>query len=186
MTDTDVIVARIMRVRNGMIVDADANAIIRREIDALCGQTSPETERSAFIAAYPHLSMDEAPDAWGRPMFKHSHVQALWDGWFARACLDDRKSDLAQCSRQWQPIDTAPKDGTRIDLLYAYPRGRTINCEWRQGDVYGDGGWFWSSPRWEGGILLAEEQWSTNCYPNMEPTHWMPAVSDTSTDCEGK
>jgi hypothetical protein len=28
-------------------------------------------------------------------MFKHSHVQALWDGWFARACLDDRKSDLA-------------------------------------------------------------------------------------------
>jgi hypothetical protein len=66
----------------------------------MTGQTSPETERSAFIAAYPHLSMDEVPDAWGRPIFKHSHVQALWDGWFARACLDDRKPGLAQSSKQ--------------------------------------------------------------------------------------
>jgi len=44
MTNTDAIVARIMRIRNGMTVDADAEAIIRREIDALCGRISPETE----------------------------------------------------------------------------------------------------------------------------------------------
>lgn len=48
---------------------------------------APDSERSAFIKAYPHLDLTEVPDAWGRPMFKHTHVQALWDGWFARACL---------------------------------------------------------------------------------------------------
>jgi len=44
MTGTDAIVARIMRIRNGMTVDADAKALIRREIDALCGRTSPVSE----------------------------------------------------------------------------------------------------------------------------------------------
>jgi hypothetical protein len=45
------------------------------------------TERLAFIKAFPHLDLTEVPDAWGRPKFKHSHVEALWDGWFARAAL---------------------------------------------------------------------------------------------------
>lgn len=73
----------------------------------------------------------------------------------------------------WQPIDSAPKDGTKVDLLFAYPRGRTNDCEWRQGDVYGDGGWYWSRPTWKDFELLPESEWDTNRYPNMEPTHWM-------------
>lgn len=44
-----------------------------------------EEERKAFKAAHRHLELDEVPDAWGRPTFKHSHVEASWLGWIARA-----------------------------------------------------------------------------------------------------
>lgn len=44
-------------------------------------------ERDAFKAAHRHLELDEVPDAWGRPMFKHSHIEASWLGWQARASL---------------------------------------------------------------------------------------------------
>ena len=74
----------------------------------------------------------------------------------------------------WQPIETAPKDGTLIDLLYPYPRGRAISCMWGDGSGFGPE-WFWREPRWDGGVLLPEDQWSVSSYPNMEPTHWMPA-----------
>ena len=44
-----------------------------------------EQERIAFKDAHRHLELDEVPDAWGRPMFKHPHVEASWLGWIARA-----------------------------------------------------------------------------------------------------
>ena len=44
-----------------------------------------EQERIAFKDAHRHLELDEVPDAWGRPMFKHSHVEASWLGWIAHA-----------------------------------------------------------------------------------------------------
>lgn len=44
-----------------------------------------EQERIAFKDAHRHLDLDEVPDAWGRPMFKHSHIEASWLGWIARA-----------------------------------------------------------------------------------------------------
>ena len=44
-----------------------------------------EQERIAFKDAHRHLELYEVPDAWGRPMFKHSHVEATWLGWIARA-----------------------------------------------------------------------------------------------------
>ena len=39
-----------------------------------------EQERIAFKDAHRHLELYEVPDAWGRPMFKHSHVEASWFG----------------------------------------------------------------------------------------------------------
>ena len=47
-----------------------------------------EQERIAFKDAHRHLELYEVPDAWGRPMFKHSHVEASWLGWIARASPD--------------------------------------------------------------------------------------------------
>lgn len=74
----------------------------------------------------------------------------------------------------WRSMDGAPKDGTKIDLLFAEPRGRTINCFWLQNEFTGpDGGWFWRTPAFaETGEVLPEEDWFLSCYPNMTPTHW--------------
>ena len=63
-------------------------------------RSQPDTESAAFAKAYPHLDLDQIPDPWGRPIFKHSHVRALWEGWFARACLDDR----AQCAADFYAL----------------------------------------------------------------------------------
>lgn len=71
---------------------------------------------------------------------------------------------------QWQPIETAPRDGTVIDLFYPYPRGRTINCYWDEGLR----GWVWRRPTWRGSALLPESEWHFGAYPGLEPTHWMP------------
>jgi hypothetical protein len=49
-------------------------------------QSAPcRNERSAFIAAHQHLDLTEIKDAWGAPMFQHSHVDAMWSGWKAHA-----------------------------------------------------------------------------------------------------
>ena len=56
----------------------------------------------------------------------------------------------------WQPIETAPKDGTHV-LMY---RDLCIAEAWWQLDVFGKyyewGGHGWSYPEWD------------------QPTHWMP------------
>lgn len=44
-------------------------------------------ERSLFKEQFRHLDLEEVPDAWGRPMFKHSHVDAIWNGWRQRAAV---------------------------------------------------------------------------------------------------
>ena len=48
-------------------------------------------ERELFKEQYKHLDLEEIHDAWNRPVFKHSHIDALWSGWKQRAavaCLD--------------------------------------------------------------------------------------------------
>lgn len=82
----------------------------------------------------------------------------------------------------WRPIETAPKDGTKIDLLFPGVRGRTINCFWHQGSIHPEGGWFWVTPTWgDKGKLLPEDDWFWNCCPSMEPTHWMPQPAPPQT-----
>lgn len=88
----------------------------------------------------------------------------------ARAALSVRRSG-------WLPIASAPKDGTRIDLLYPYPRGRAINCYWHGRNGFG---WVWREPTWENGELLPESKWGIGNYPNMQPTHWQPLPQEPS------
>ncbi len=64
-----------------------------------------EQERIAFKDAHRHLELYEVPDAWGRPMFKHSHVEASWLGWIARASHGQARADSAQ------------EDVARLDFL---------------------------------------------------------------------
>ena len=68
--------------------------------------------------------------------------------------------------RAWQPIETAPKDGTRMDLwakswLPAFDRfesKRFADCYWRQQDVIMGG--------WKAAWIGVSSDWL--------PTHWMP------------
>ena len=62
-----------------------------------------EQERIAFKDAHRHLELYEVPDAWGRPMFKHSHVEATWLGWIARA------------SHGQAPVETGNSDSAQTD-----------------------------------------------------------------------
>ena len=94
---------------------------------------------------------------------------------------------LDDVPRRWRTIDSAPSDGTKIDLLFPYPRGRVVNAYWK-----GDLGftWVWRRATWDdSGNLLPEDRWSISSSPNMEPLAWMPAVSDDfplpPTDREG-
>lgn len=58
----------------------------------------------------------------------------------------------------WQPIETAPKDGTEV-LVYEPLLGGEINfASWRVSDAYTSGG-TWQTRQW---LYTAR------------PTHWMP------------
>lgn len=66
---------------------------------------------------------------------------------------------------QWQPIESAPKDGTRIDLWTkcwnvhtdAFDTMRCPNCYWTKGDSMTNRNAHW---------VNLESGW--------RPTHWMP------------
>lgn len=65
--------------------------------------------------------------------------------------IEDIRAVLAE--RTWQPIETAPKDGTRL-LLYGFPDGAFT------------GEWEFDSWRMEPGFEAVDrDRW---------PTHWMP------------
>ncbi|GGC75974.1 hypothetical protein [Chelatococcus reniformis] len=76
----------------------------------------------------------------------------------------------------WQPIETAPRDGsTKVDLLFPYPNGRKVDCVWGWSPLEEDYSWQWLEPRYEEDILLPEERWATCLVYGMQPTHWMPS-----------
>lgn len=44
--------------------------------------TALRQDREAFCKEYhPRLDLTEISDAWGYPMFKHPHVESMWQGW---------------------------------------------------------------------------------------------------------
>lgn len=66
---------------------------------------------------------------------------------------------------EWQPIETAPRDGTLIIIAYkVFGRYRVYPAS------YGVGGFVDSDFAW--GIL--DHDGSTNAVKTGEPTHWMP------------
>ncbi len=83
-------------------------------------------------------------------------------------CYENPKEAAAEIERllkltDWQPIETAPKDGTVVDLFRC--GHRVPNCSWRVNHNVLLDGWVYSPPN--GGKYAFHKR-----DPN--PTHWMP------------
>lgn len=92
-----------------------------------------EQERIAFKDAHRHLELYEVPDAWGRPMFKHSHVEASWLGWIARASHGQAPAETGNSvSAQ---ADSVQEDAARLDWLLL----RVSGAEFRRIGVHYSG-----------------------------------------------
>ena len=63
---------------------------------------------------------------------------------------------------EWQPIETAPKDGTRILVSCVYEvEGQTHSYEWAD--------WWGWDDEWEGWL-----DFPSQIPAPVPPTHWMP------------
>lgn len=78
----------------------------------------------------------------------------------------DRGSVNQGAFSQWQPIETAPKDGTEIIGW----NGKSVTCySWTESEDDNDhSGWCVSGYSY-GGIL-----YDLHNVPDVDPTHWMP------------
>lgn len=66
----------------------------------------------------------------------------------------------------WQPIETAPLDGTVVDVWGDGRRWANLN--------WNDGNWrhsYWSLGR---PANASKVHLRSNVYPSLNPTHWMP------------
>lgn len=63
---------------------------------------------------------------------------------------------------EWKTIDTAPKDGTQIILIYAQETGECFVAWWGTDIVSGKHDW-----------VIARAKDGT-CFICKNPTHWMP------------
>ena len=87
--------------------------------------------------------------------------------------IQDAANEAAKCFDQWQPIETAPKDGTKIDIL--------LNGKSRIPDVY------WGE---YGGYALVIHTWLDGLSNPVivrgdfinEMTHWMPIAQPPKQD----
>lgn len=88
---------------------------------------------------------------------------------------------------KWQPIETAPKDGTMIDLWLGdeeFPR-REVDCSFREptdGEYWSRGTEFPEEHSPEEGLYNDEAGWF-DCFGNkLQPTHWMPLPQPPKED----
>jgi hypothetical protein len=68
----------------------------------------------------------------------------------------------------WQPIETAPKDGTEIDVWG--PHGRRCNAWWETALNAPVG----AAPLPEGGGWVEDSDMGVTWVLDPQPTHWMP------------
>lgn len=97
------------------------------------------------------------------------YLQSLHDQLNTRA--EPRPADhSAEIERvQWQPIETAPRDGTLIDLYVPSLGKRATDCYWKDSQIRGHSGWWW------GNHDNNPERMSYRLH--LEATHWLPIPS---------
>jgi len=88
-------------------------------------------------------------------------------GWLRSDCEDIARAAvtayLAEAGDGWMPIETAPKDGTRV-LLYP---GGAFTARWSEECQFGQ---FKTAPGWQ--IFECEDPYYS--VAEDEPTHWRP------------
>jgi len=91
------------------------------------------------------------------------------------ACSALRRTPEPTAVSEWEPIETAPKDGTRIlawsaehgqreTFMAKYQEGSPGYSIWQRGDGPLNVGWEWSEP-------------ISGCSFKWKPTHWQPLPS---------
>lgn len=101
-------------------------------------------------------------------------------GWAPAAdcAIRQLRADLARLAaeverRQWQPIETAPKDGTAV---WVSVDGQPCIGYWDPDDAFSQPKWFVKSSfrrRGDGDLSLTDSVFGTYAF-GVEPTHWMP------------
>jgi|GEM_PF-1769553 len=117
----------------------------------------------------------------------HSPVD-MWDyhsGELLEAYPDDLSALRAHDEKllaphQWQPIETAPKDGTEIILWFPF---KDIAINGLYGEV-SEGDWETGYRKWME-WLVADELWFQED-PSQAPTHWMPLPSTEAIEKGGE
>lgn len=108
----------------------------------------------------------------------------------AASTLEAQAARIGELESQgWQPIHTAPRDGTKIQLAVIDGAGNILSDtgEWVEGETHEE----WDEV--DDGVMVKlwedqeEGQWSTNyCIGALEePTHWMPARASLAQKQEG-
>lgn len=157
------------------------------------GYVNPVTEAAARRIAARRAgdaycdAPDVSEDAW------RSEIHAAEAALFGMRELAAAPAAPAQAGGDgWSyDMNAAPKDGTKVDLMFPWPRGRTINCYHEDSQITGGPMWLWRTPKWKPGELtpLPESEWPISCYPNMQPYAWRLAAeppAPPSTETEGR
>lgn len=110
-------------------------------------------------------------EAWAR---KCAAADEMRDAALLAALQPDPDARQADLAKTWQPIETAPKDGTRVMLW----RGFISHGEWSEMIIaeWHDGEWLWPDPREN---PSTHGEWTDydliDGYGDASgPTHWMP------------
>lgn len=76
---------------------------------------------------------------------------------------------------EWQPIETAPKDGTEIIAIYCcdygYQEKPTVYGPWTVSFLMGK----WMASWGNSTVIESEGYWGSDYkVPDIDPTHWQP------------
>jgi len=100
-----------------------------------------------------------------------NEVRTIAQAWAKDTIERDALRAEVERLREWQPIETAPKDGTPLVLIGLYPDGKSWSDQyqcWWQYDPHADGTWV----RWVHNI------------DRTPPTHWRPLPAPPAQEPE--
>ncbi len=104
---------------------------------------STETER--LKAAADGMMDTFCPHFDEEPWRQNEEGEALRDAIYAALAAERRRAEADMRERAWQPMETAPKDGSRI--LYTNRFGEIGHCRWSEAIDPDEGDCWWDDER---------------------------------------